>query len=399
MPWRETSVMEQRIQFVAEALGQECSFGRLCERYGVARSTGYRWLWRYREVGSFALLRERSRRPHRSPRQTPAEVESRVVGLRRRYGWGARKLRVLLSREGIELPVVTVHRILRRNGLVAREDVHRPAVRRFERSLPNQLWQMDFKGELVVCGGECFPLSLLDDHSRYALGLCALSSQRGGGVQGCMVSVFERYGVPEAILMDHGTPWWSTTNEQGLTWLAVWLINQDIQLHLSGYRHPQTQGKVERFHQTLKRALRHHGKPDTIPGYQRFFEEFLEEYNYVRPHESLDMEVPANRYRRSQRAYNPTPREWEYPEGSVVKRLNTQGCLEYRRRRYFVCEALAGQRVRIQEVEHKLLVSYRHMYIREIDTTTARSRAMVTAEQNLSTVADVMITTVADVLT
>ena len=251
MPWEETDVMDQRVKFVAQALGKRVNFTQLCAGFGVSRPTGYRWRERYREVGSFALLAEKSRRPHCSPGRTPAEVEARVVTARRRYGWGARKLRVVLLDEGLDVKVWTINRIIARNALIAEAASHRPATGRFERELPNELWQMDFKGEYPVGRGYCYPLSLLDDHSRYAVGLYGLSNQRGKGVHRCVVETFRRYGVPQAMLVDHGTPWWSTTNGHGLTWVSVALIKQGIHLYVSGVRHPQTQGKVERFHRTL----------------------------------------------------------------------------------------------------------------------------------------------------
>ena len=381
MPWRETSIMEERIEFVARAVGNGGNFSKLCREFGVSRCTGYKWMRRYREVGAFTGLREYSRRPHRSPFKTSVKVERRVVGLRKRYGWGARKLEVLLNGEGIDLPEITINRIISRNGLVSNKDSHSPATRRFEREEPNDLWQMDFKGEYPLGSGYCYPLSILDDHSRYVVGLYGLPNQQGQGVYNRLVETFRRHGVPGAMLMDHGTPWWSSTNERGLTWVSVGLIKQGVRLHFSGVGHPQTQGKVERFHRTLKDGVRHRGKPTTLHGWNELFYEFRDEYNRVRPHEALGMDVPANRYEPSRRAYNPNPPEWEYPEGSIVKRLNTQGCLDLNRRRWFVCEALAKERVCIEEVENHMLVRYRHMYIREINTDSGRTIPLVLPEQ------------------
>jgi transposase InsO family protein len=305
------------------------------------------------------------------------EQEERVVALRQRYGWGAKKLVVLLGREGIGLRVVTVNRILKRRGLLVAEECHRPATQRFAREAPNQLWQMDFKGPWAVAEGSCYPLSILDDHSRYLVGLHALPGTGAAGVAQGLTRTFETYGVPEAILMDHGTPWWNTANGHGLTWLAVELIRQGIRLYYSGIRHPQTQGKVERMHRSLKQQIDRRGRPRTLAESAQALAEFRAEYNQVRPHEALDLEVPAQHYQPSLRAYNPQPREWEYEEGKVVKRLNAQGCLEYEQRRYFVCEALAKERVCVDRIQDKLLVRYRQMYIREIDLWSGRTTAVV----------------------
>ncbi len=373
MPFSSTDVMEERIRFVVEALKRRGSFAGLCRQYGVSRPTGYRWLSRYLEVGSFALLGERSRRPKASPSRTSPEHEEAAIRLRGKYGWGARKLKVLLEREGIGLSEATINRILSRNGLVRDRDRHKPAVKRFERAKPNELWQMDFKGPY----GKCYPLAIIDDHSRYSLGLYALGSTGAQGVYGSLVGTFESYGLPVAMLMDHGVPWWSTTNAHGLTWLSVALIRQGIDVLYGAVRHPQTQGKVERFNRTLSGAVIHHGRRSGLCDWQGFFDEFRHDYNHVRPHEALDMEVPAQRYEASAREYRSKVREWEYPAGSVVSRLNSQGCVGYLGRRYFVSEALACQRVRLEEVEDKLLVSYRHMYVREIDVALGTTRALV----------------------
>ena len=328
---------------------------------------------------------ERSRCPLRSPHRTASWKEDRVIEMRRRYGWGARKLRELLLREGLTLPAIMIHRILVRHGMIGEEKRDHAAVLRFERSLCNELWQVDFKGEYSIAqssGGYCSPLSILDDHSRYGVGLYGLSHPRGNAVQQCLVESFERHGVPEAILMDHGTPWWSTTNHFGLTWLSVFLMKQGIELLWSGVGHPQTQRKVERFHRTLEEAVVHSGKPGNLTGWQNWLAEFRRIYNEIRPHESLGMAVPASTYSPSRKAYNPYPPVWEYEVGSLVKNLNSQGMVEYHGRRYFVCESLAGEPVQIipvriepeSKTEDLLLVRYRRTYVREIELATGRSR-------------------------
>ena len=377
MPWRVKDVMEQRMEFVIRAVQGREPLSGLCREYGISRPTGYLWTRRYREVGSVQGLGERSRRPQNSPGRTPSEMEERVVALRRQHGWGAKKLGVLLARERIPLKVVTVNRILKRRGLLVAEECHRPATQRFEREAPNQLWQMDFKGPWAVVEGQCYPLSILDDHSRYLVGLHALRGTEAAGVAYGLMRTFETYGVPEAMLMDHGTPWWSTTGAQGLTWLSVELIRQGIRLYYSGVRHPQTQGKVERLYRSLKHQIDRRGRPRTLAGSAHALAEFREEYNQVRPHEALGMDVPAQHYQPSRKAYDPQPRDWEYGEGKRVQRLNSQGCLDYEQHRYFVCEALAEQRVCVERIEVKLLVKYRHMWVREIDLRSGRTTAVV----------------------
>jgi transposase InsO family protein len=379
MPWKETDVMEERIRFVVEASQPEASMSEVCLAYGISRKTGYKWLERFKRAGSLRGLTESSRRPRRCPAQTDDATEQRVAALREQYGWGSRKLAWLLEKEGIHLARSTIDQILRRRGLLSPpRKGSQPAWRRFERQRPNELVQMDFKGEYRLgSGGYCYPLALLDDHSRYSLGLFALPSKEAGGVRRSLITVFERYGVPEGMLMDHGTPWWSPTSQHGLTQLSVWLIRQDILLCYSGIGHPQTQGKLERFNRTYGEELERLGTRDSVVGFGEAFDQIRRTYNHVRPHESLGMQVPASRYHPSPRPYVAEPAPWEYEPGATVLRLNTAGVLYYRGCRYFVSEALAERRVAVVAFAAKLLVTYRHMHVREIDLETGRTRPLV----------------------
>ena len=377
MPWKETDVLSQRVEFVVRARTGEESISKLCREFGVSRKTGHKWLARFEE-GRFSSLADRSRRPTRQPNKTPKVIEDRVVELRLEYGWSGPKLQVLLEREGVALSTATIDRIIKRRGLVSKESSSKAATKRFERSHPNELWQMDFKGEyLLRGGGRCYPLSILDDHSRFAVGVFALSRPSRELVQPCVERCFETYGVPEAMLMDHGTPWWNTSNAHGLTRLSVSLIKQGIRLIFGSIAHPQTQGKVERFHRTMKQEMKHRGVPQSVEGIGTALIHFRQVYNEIRPHESLDMEVPSSRYTKSPKAYDPNPPEWEYPEGADVRWVTDAGNLVYKGRQYYACKALARERVWCREVENRLLVTYRQMYIRDIDLGTGRTTAVV----------------------
>jgi transposase InsO family protein len=378
MPWKETGVRSERIRFVVEALRNDESLSAVCRRYGISRKTGYKWLARCKQVDVLSDLREVSRRPKRSPLQSSAKVEQRVVELRERYGWGSRKLQALLSREGLTLGRCTIDRILDRRGVVRDRSRSRPAVTRFERERPNELLQMDFKGQFqLASGGWCYPLSLLDDHSRFALALSGLPSLHGAGVEPVLRASFERHGVPESMLMDHGAPWWSGTNGHGLTELGVFLIRQGVTLVYSGIAHPQTQGKVERFHRTLAAWVRHHRPARTLEGFQSAFVDFREEYNLVRPHEALRLETPAQHYRPSPKPYQAQPLDWQYPVNSDILSVAGNGCVYVDGGYRFVCEALRGQTVRLERFANRAVVSYRHMLIRELDLATGASYAVI----------------------
>jgi transposase InsO family protein len=374
MPWRTMDVWEQRVRFVMQASQEAGNLARVCREFGISRPTGYLWLRRYQAQGA-AGLSERSRRPRQVPERTAAEVEEQIVELRgQRPDWGARKLQVLLRERGVELPAVTIHRILLRRGMVREQDRHRPALQRFERAEPNQLWQMDFKspkGWNHAIG----PLSVLDDCSRYAVLLQGTWSTRGEVVREQLESAFQNYGMPTEMLMDHGIPWWNGQGPRGWTRLTVWLMKLGMRLHFSGVRHPQTQGKVERFHGTLEQARRRRGLP-VAELHQAWLDEFRQEYNDVRPHEALGMKTPASVWFPSVRRYDPNPPEWAYDSGREVQRLGRYGQLKLAGRWWQVCEALAGEVVQLERVEGRVLVYYCQTLVREFDLVQSISTAL-----------------------
>jgi transposase InsO family protein len=371
MPWKTMDVREQRVGLVVLALRGERSLSSLCREFGISRPTGRLWVERYR-TGGIEAIAERSRRPLHSPRQTAPELEERVVAMRLRYpDWGARKLQWVLGKEGVDLPASTIHRVLLRHALVRDEDRHRAAGQRFERAAPNELWQMDFKGP-KGWHQPVGPLSVLDDHSRYVLALAALGSTRAGPVRECLEQAFVECGVPQAMLMDHGVPWWSWAGPQAATTgLALWLMKQGIRLHWSGIGHPQTQGKVERFHGALERALRRRGLGGQPP--QQWLDSYRWEHNHLRPHEALSMQTPASRWSPSARRYDPNPARWQYPAGAWVLKVDCQGKLDIRNTKWLIGRALAGERVQVLELEQRLHVYYCNTLIRELDPAAQRS--------------------------
>lgn len=370
MPWKMMDIKEQRVRFVVAATRQEKSMAALCQEFGISRPVGYEWLGRYREGGIEAVA-ERSRRPHHSPRRTSAQVEQRVLELRAQYpDWGARKLQFLLRQEGMELAAATIHRILLRHGLIAEEDRRTLGLQRFERSAPNELWQMDFKGSRRW-HQPVGPLSVLDDHSRYVIVLQAIGSTRGDLVREQLESAFQTCGMPEEMLMDHGIPWWSMHAPNGSTHLSLWLMRQGIRLHWSGIRHPQTQGKVERFHGSLQRALER--RRVLVNDIQPWLDQFRWEHNHLRPHEALQMQTPASRWRPSARTYKPIPPKWEYPVGAHVLKVDCKGRLNLRGRHWTISKALTGEWVQVVPVEERLQVYYCTTLIREIDPKAQRT--------------------------
>lgn len=375
MPWKEIGVVESRMEAVIRhAEGERVS--TLSREYGVSRQTIYKWLRRFGEEGACGLF-DRSRRPRRSPNRIGKKTERRIIELRLKYGWGGRNIRDLLAKEKIKVSAATVDRVIARNGLIRENDKQGPATRRFERETPNELWQMDFKGEYKLPGGTCWPLSIVDDHSRYSIGLFGLRSTTFDQVSQRLISCFEEYGLPDAMLMDHGPPWYATSHPTGLSRITVMIQKQGIRPIFSGVGHPQTQGKVERFHRTLSRHLRWQGVPQEFDMMCDALANFREIYNELKPHSSLNRRTPAQCYYPSSRRWDPSPPAWAYPPGAAVKKLTPQGTLHWQGHLYFVSQALPDEQVWCRQVDHRLLITYRNLMVREIDLKSGGTTAVV----------------------
>lgn len=343
----------------------------LCRRFQVSRKTGYKWLARFTANGT-AGLAERSRRPQRSPWRTPVEVEAAVVALRDTHpAWGGRKLRRRLSDLGYrDIPAPsTLTAILHRHGRIeAAESPKHTAFTRFEHEAPNQLWQMDFKGHVPLDRGRCHPLTVLDDHSRFNVLLRACANEQGETVQGALTETFRRYGLPERMTMDHGSPW-GTDPAHPLTTVTVWLIRLGIRISHSRPYHPQTQGKDERFHRTLAvECLRAQVLRD-LSHCQGHFDRFRHIYNCERPHDALGLAVPASRYAPSPRAFPAVLPPIEYGPGDAVRKVQAKGEIHYGGQVFRVSTALRGYPVALRPTtdEGRLVVYFCHHRVTKID--------------------------------
>lgn len=378
MPWSDAVLLDLRINFVSMVLEYNTRVTTACEIFGISRKTGYKWLNRYKQSNSVIDLNDRSTAPNNQPTKIDPASEARVVQLRNQYGWGARKLQVLLAAEDIYLTETTINRVIERNNLIRLRDRNRPAVQRFEYDSSNALWQMDIKGPIKLADGtQCVPFGILDDHSRYLIGLYPLVRYSANLIFDSIIKSFRLYGLPEYILTDHGTPFFSTTSPQGLTVVNVMFRKQGIVPILSGCHHPQTQGKIERLYRTLQDSLNHAGRPRSLADAERFLEEFREVYNYKRPHEALGMRVPAEVYESSSRLYQENPTAWEYPPGIQTVLLNSQGCFDWYHQRYFVSEALARQTVGLRYLGGKMIVHFRDILVREINLDTHHGQPLI----------------------
>ena len=342
--------MDAKREFVRLATGGEkCNFRELCRRFGISRSCGYELLRRFEKDGEAGLF-ERSRRPKHSPTRTPAETEQRVLELRDQTHWGARKIARRLQVLGVPgaPPRTTVQHILNRHGRVFGQDsAKRQPFVRFEHPEPNDLWQMDFKGWFMTGSERCNPLTIVDDHSRFALCLRACSNQTTETVQAALIEVFGRYGLPWRFTVDNGSPWGDDGNSH-LTRLVMWLIRLGVSVSHSRPYHPQTQGKDERFHRTLDDEMLRYVCFRNLAVAQVAFDHFRDRYNLERPHESLQMLTPSEIYRPSSRPMPDVLLPIEYGSDDEVRKVDRAGNISYRGHSVFVGHACAGSPVAIR---------------------------------------------------
>jgi len=352
MAFMGVSAMDQKREFVRLALAEGANRAALCRRFGVSRTLGYRLLARYRADGE-AGLEERSRRPQTSPGRTGELVETAALAVRSAHpAWGGRKIAKRLERQGLAAPSPsTVTQILKRHGveLGAFGGGHDPLTR-FEHPAPNDLWQMDFKGHVPMRSGRLHPLTVLDDHSRFCLVLAACADEKTETVKAQLIRAFERYGLPWRMTMDNGPPWGNGPGDPH-TPLGVWLIEQDIRIGHSRPYHPQTQGKDERFHRSLKaEALA--GPPfETLDHAARHLRRWRDVYNTQRPHEGIALDVPIDRYAVSQRPYQPTPKPFEYGPDDKLRRVPSHARISFKSCRWRVPKAFNGKLVAVRPTQ------------------------------------------------
>ena len=353
MPWKEMSAMDQREEFVALALQGGANRRELCRRFGISAPTAYKWLARQKAGGS-AWSADLPRRPHHNPARSDSTIEASVLKVRDKYpAWGARKIGRVLERAGFEVPAAsTIHAILQRHGRI-REPKHAGAAPgRFEYPEPNLLWQMDFKGHKPLTGGRrCHPLTIVDDHSRYAVCLAACGDQQTPTVTSWLTQTFRRYGLPQALLVDNGSPWGDGPG-QSWTRLGVWLLKLGVDVIHSRPYHPQTRGKNERFHRTLEDEIFAFNRFNDLRQAQGAFDRWRTIYNTVRPHEALGQEVPLTRYTPSRRAMPERLPEPHYGRGDIIRTVGTtKAYISFKGRPWKVPKAFFGERVAIRPIE------------------------------------------------
>lgn len=368
MPWECKTLEHIRKEFVAKAIMKNDSLSSLCREYGISRPTAYKWIERYKNGDS---LSDKSHEPFSKPFKTSPHQEELILVTRMNHPtWGARKLHRFLQNKGYEnLPAVsTISDILKRNGFISKEasKAHTP-YKRFEKEAPNMLWQMDFKGHFGMLNNErCHPLTVLDDHSRFSLCIDAKDNERWKSTKASIVRLFHEFGMPDAILCDNGKPWGDSAN--GYSLFDLWMMQLGV-LPIHGKPlHPQTQGKEERFHRTLKADLLSKVPISDLIHAQKEFDSFRYCYNNERPHEALNLDVPAKHYRASKKKYTALAPEPEYDTGRILRKVNCKGYISINQHRYYLSETFIGKYLELVEESNDMVsLHYGNFQIAKID--------------------------------
>lgn len=368
MPWERRTVEDQRKEFAQAAL--ECSnFSALCREYGITRRTGLKWKARYEAQEP---LSDRSRRPNTSPTRTPEAVERRILELRTENpGWGAKTLHKVLENQGEQnLPCVkTVNNILHRHGCISPEESQkRQPFTRYEKEKCNMMWQTDFKGEFrMEDNNYCYPLTIIDDHSRFSIKIAPRLSTKNIVIP-VFTEVFHEYGLPDSILSDNGAQF--AGFRKGYTQFERWLMELDILPIHGRIKHPQTQGKIERFHRTMKQELLNHISISNIDDAEVQFGDWREKYNNIRPHEALGMKTPGQVYIASPRAYPEKIRDWEYGGEYHVIKVNSWGYARFDKWQVYLSETMIDKYIEFRPSPdgESFFACYRNFKIAEFNT-------------------------------
>ncbi len=393
MPWG--SAVDRREEFM-RLIGQPgANRAELCRRFEISRSNSYKWQPRYDAEGR-AGLEERSRRPHSSPRRTAADLEAQVLAVRAEHPtWGGRKIRKVLERDGLINPpsASTITQILRRQGRLNGPGAGEPRDwTRFEHPEPNDLWQMDFKGHFALAEGRCHPLTVLDDHSRYALEIGACANEQTETVQARLEAVFRRHGLPRRILTDNGSPWGTSGSEARHTKLTVWLMDLGVAISHGRPLHPQTQGKIERFHRSLKADVLDAWPLDTLPTAQAAFDRWRDVYNFKRPHEALkDMATPGAFYRVSSRAMPKLIVPPQYEPKATVRKVQHGGFISFKGRMIRCSKAFIGRQLVLRPTQTDGLfdLRYRSHLLGQIDLRQNTNQPVLDVSERVSSMSPV----------
>jgi transposase InsO family protein len=381
MPWKESRIVDQRLQFLSSYQQKEMSLSDLCREFGVSRPTGYRWINRYKEVGPEGLL-DRNRKPHGCSHATSEATENAILALRSKHpSWGARKLKARLEKvqPRVNWPAAsTFGNILHRAGLTNPKQKKRrttPCSEPFsEVTAPNELWCMDFKGYFSTGDGtRCDPFTITDAHSRYLIRCQTVSRMDLSQVVAVCEAAMREYGMPARIRTDNGAPFAGTgllgLSKLSLSWTKMGIVHERIQRG-----RPQQNGRHERMHRTLKEDTT---KPPalTLRLQQKKFDCFRQIFNHERPHEGLNNETPASLYQRSSIMFPTVLTPFTYPRGFQTRRVNTSGDISWHKDRVFISQVFSFEDLGFEEMDEEIFrVYFREIELGELDVTELRFR-------------------------
>ena len=372
MPWESKTVEELRKEFIIAA---SCTnnFSSLCREFGITRRTGYKWIERSKETNSFS---DRSHARKFISNKTDIETENLILSVRKdNPGWGGKTIRQVLQNQGYEdLPCVkTFNNILKRNGCISETESlkHKP-YQRFEKELCNEMWQTDFKGEFLTEDKQyCFPLDIIDDHSRYLIKIKPFV-RTANTVTPFFKEAFYEYGKPKSVLSDNGAQFAGFRN--GYTQFEKWLMNHDVLPIHGRIKHPQTQGKIERFHRTMKQELLNHNTFKDVFEANEALQNWRLKYNNIRPHEALNMKCPSDVYTPSTRKYIDDVKRYEYGGQYHVIKVNTWGYVRFDKWQIYLSETMCGEYIefRTSSTNETFIACYRNFKIAEFSTENGK---------------------------
>lgn len=368
MPWEDKTVEEIRKEFVLAAK-ESNNISSLCREFNISRKTGYKWIKRYENENSLA---DHSKTPKLIGNKTSFEAEKKILEIRKdNPGWGAATIHKVLENQGeINIPCSrTINNILSRNGCISTEDSEqRKRYLRFQKEHCNEMWQTDFKGDfLMKDGSRCYPLDILDDRSRFLIKIVPSTSTKNIVIPS-FEEAFSEYGIPESVLSDNGGQF--AGFRHGYTQFEKWLMDFDVlPLHCK-VCHPQTQGKIERFHRTLNNELLRFNEFNDVDEANEKMQIWRDKYNNIRPHEALDMFTPSDVYTKSQRLYTGIIKQYQYSGIYPVLKVNSKGYISFDRKRLYFSETMCGEYIEFRPNPHgdSFYACYRNFIIAEFDS-------------------------------
>lgn len=368
MPWEDKTVEELRKEFITAALDTQ-NFSSLCREFEISRKTGYKWLKRYKEECS---LTDHSRKPKSSANKICSDTERKILEVRKdNPGWGAATIHKVLENRGYtDLPCIrTINNILNRNGYISIEDSNqRQRYLRFQKEHCNEMWQTDFKGDFPLKdGNRCYPLDILDDRSRFLIKIVPSINTKNLVIP-TFEEAFAEYGMPFSVLSDNGGQF--AGFRQGYTHFEKWLMSFDVLPIHGKTHHPQTQGKIERFHRTLNNELLRFNEFSDIAEANEKMQLWRDKYNNIRPHEALDMFTPSDVYSKSTRRYTGEIKEYEYCGLYPVLKVNCKGYVSIDRKRLYFSETMSGEYIEFRPNPDRdtFFACFRNFRIAEFDS-------------------------------